>query len=694
MNIEVDFERVQLAAKAVRAELLAEREPDGHWAGQVSSSPVATAAAVSALVVAHHQDSDDVLREVAAGDGQVIQQLVQGDLSELLLESVQWLACRQNDDGGWGDCDGAESNVAATMLVQAAFRLTGIPARYADLMMRADQFVAAQGGLAGLRRQIGWDKTYLATIVANCALADMLPWRQVPTLQFEWLSVPRGWLRFQPVPSPGVMSPLVLAVGLAKLHHDPPRNPIMRLLRRGVRQRSLASLQRLQAADDSFLGSPWATAVVVMNVAGMGCQDHAIVRRGIEFLLSSVRADSSWGAATNLATIHTAMAVDSVLLEGRSTASGWNLISHDEPSVHWRAAEPSRDTTMDAGGRAARATSADDVPSHNDQCIEWLLTTQHAAASAIADDPAGGWAASDAPGAEPNTIATAGALLALNRADRAANDAQQYRVKRALRLGVNWLLELQNEDGGWPTFQRGDGALPQMSSGVDPTAQALRALAAWRQEWNADVRRDEPAPAALVKRINRATARGVEFLQSQQRGDGRFVPLWFGSEQHPDDENPVLGTAQVLAACDDLQLLSSDMAARAAAWLITAQHSGGGWGPPRVPIDYSDDRGLRSWRENETLAKFCSVEETSAAVSALLPLTATDPAAHHSVSRGLQWLANAVEEDAHRRPAIVGFYFSRIWYYDRLYPLAFAAGALSRAVAFFAPARPAATPVG
>ena len=174
MNLEVDVERLLLAHKAVRAELLAERAPGGYWAGQIGSSPVATAAAVSALVVSHHQDSDDALRETAAGGGQVIEQLVQGDLSELLLESVHWLARRQNEDGGWGDCDGAESNIAATMLVQAAFRLTGIPAKYADLMVRADQFVAAQGGVAGLRRRIGRDKTYLAPILANCALADMI----------------------------------------------------------------------------------------------------------------------------------------------------------------------------------------------------------------------------------------------------------------------------------------------------------------------------------------------------------------------------------------------------------------------------------------------------------------------------------------------------------------------------------------
>ena len=241
MNLQVDVERVLFAHKAVRAELLAERAPGGYWAGQIGSSPLATAAAVSALVVAHHQDSDDALREFDAGDGQAIEQLVQGDLSELLFESVHWLARRQNADGGWGDCDGAESNIAATLLVQAAFRLTGIPAKYADLMVRADQFVAAQGGVAGLKRRHGKDKAFFAAILANCALAGMVPWRQVPTLPFERFCLPQRWQRDIHTPAARYASPLVLAVGLAKFHHDPPRNPIMRLLRHSLRNKTLAS---------------------------------------------------------------------------------------------------------------------------------------------------------------------------------------------------------------------------------------------------------------------------------------------------------------------------------------------------------------------------------------------------------------------------------------------------------------------
>ena len=46
----------------------------------------------------------------------------------------------------------------------------------------------------------------------------------------------------------------------------------------------------------------------------------------------------------------------------------------------------------------------------------------------------------------------------------------------AARAGLGWLLDLQNHDGGWPTFCRGWGHLPFDRSGTDLTAHALRAL--------------------------------------------------------------------------------------------------------------------------------------------------------------------------------------------------------------------------
>ena len=48
--------------------------------------------------------------------------------------------------------------------------------------------------------------------------------------------------------------------------------------------------------------------------------------------------------------------------------------------------------------------------------------------------------------------------------------------REGIPAGVRWLLDLQNRDGGWPTFCRGWGKLPFDKSSPDLTAHALRAL--------------------------------------------------------------------------------------------------------------------------------------------------------------------------------------------------------------------------
>ena len=53
MNPHVDVERLIAAHDTVRNELLGERTVGGHWVGELASSPLATATAVSALVIAH-----------------------------------------------------------------------------------------------------------------------------------------------------------------------------------------------------------------------------------------------------------------------------------------------------------------------------------------------------------------------------------------------------------------------------------------------------------------------------------------------------------------------------------------------------------------------------------------------------------------------------------------------------------------
>lgn len=692
MNLQVDVEHLLFAQKTVRAELLAERADSGHWVGQLCGSPYATAAAVSALVASHHSNTTDALRRNASGDtDQATDHLVQGDLSEFLLESVNWLARHQNSDGGWGDCVGGRSNIAATLLVLAAFRLTGLPAKYHDLLLRADQYVNAHDGMQGLRRELREDRFRRAAILTACAVAGIVPWRQVPTLRFEQACLPTRWQSYVQLPLHRISLPLLLAIGRAKFHHDPPRNPLTRLWRRSVQSNAISRLEQLQAADDSFLASVSTTAFVIFGLSSIGCQDHPIVHRGVEFLLASARGDSSWSEQYSFDTTVTAHALENLAETHQAVVDGWQDTATTDDTVterHGHAEHLHEHGVNDAvhPGEAA----------YNDRCLDWLLAAQRTDGNAVTGAAAGGWASSDAYGALPNAADTGAVLLAIAAWPNRDRHPQRERMARAVRVGIAWLLDLQNDDGSWPTFNRGASGFEPDASGPDVAATVLRALGAWSREWRSESQRGRDFGASeLGDRIHSAIQRGWRYLESCQRPDGSFVPLWFGNEHRPDDINLVIGTSLVLLAAAELGRTEWDMAARAARWLVSAQHSGGGWGPPRLAVDYSttEKDGLRARKANEAMAKSSSVEETALAVRALMPWVGADPAAAKAASAGLSWLTAVVERETPPRPAVIGFYPTKIWYHDRLYPLVFTAGALASATQQLAVERPATAPV-
>jgi squalene-hopene/tetraprenyl-beta-curcumene cyclase len=60
-------------------------------------------------------------------------------------------------------------------------------------------------------------------------------------------------------------------------------------------------------------------------------------------------------------------------------------------------------------------------------------------------------------------------------------------------------------------------------------------------------------------------------------------------------------------------------------------------------------------------------------------LVSVSPQFHQSaLERGARWLVERVESGAWREPSPIGFYFAKLWYYERLYPLIFTVGALNR----------------
>ncbi|NQT37272.1 MAG: squalene--hopene cyclase, partial [Planctomycetes bacterium] len=293
--------------------------------------------------------------------------------------------------------------------------------------------------------------------------------------------------------------------------------------------------------------------------------------------------------------------------------------------------------------------------------FDWLLSCQHRQPHPFTGAAPGGWGWTDKSGAVPDADDTPGALLALAAMRDSADQRQKATLDTAAIAGIGWLLDLQNRDGGWPTFCRGWGKLPFDRSGVDLTAHALRAFFVWKNI------AQTPLVKRTVRRLDSATRRGLAFLAKHQRPDGSWVPLWFGNQDHPLEENPVYGTARVLLAYRDLGLCDSQPARSGLRWLVDHRNPDGGWG------------GKNPDAPGASAAQVSSVEETAVATEALIS-TGNDPLARAAAESGVAWLIGGVEAEMYQESSPIGFYFAKLWYYERLYPLIFTVAALGHAV--------------
>ena len=187
--------------------------------------------------------------------------------------------------------------------------------------------------------------------------------------------------------------------------------------------------------------------------------------------------------------------------------------------------------------------------------------------------------------------------------------AHRQRIQAAALAGVDWLLAVQNADGGWPTFCRGWGKLPFDRSGTDLTAHAIRALHAWHH-WFPD--RD----------IDWAIREGLDFLAARQRSDGSWHPLWFGNQYHEEEANPVYGTSRVIFAYRDLGLIESEPAQRGLVWLASHAGADGGWGAEGKAPGLRPGGTAVVGNPPSPIPSGSTAEETALAVEALL----ADPA--------------------------------------------------------------------
>lgn len=533
-----------------------------------------------------------------------------------------WLVRHRNADGGWGDTPESPSNLAATLLGQSALLLSG--GDTPDLAP-ADAWLRRAGAepnrpatlAAALRARYGGDRTFAVPILAFYALAA-----ERTGGPDCWPCVPR------------------LPVELGLLPHG-----LLRSVRLPVVSYALPALIAVGLAIHERRGGVWPIGRLRDALTGPLLRRLAELQPISGGFLEAPPLTAFVGAflsATGRAGHAVARETAGYLRSTQRADGAWAI---DADLGTWVTTQAVAALAAQPEGVAGWLDAAD-----RRALREALQARQERGPAVYTASGPGGWSWTPRPGGVPDADDSAGALLALAELGDASDPTRQAR-----RRGAGWLMGLQNADGGWPTFCRGWGHLPFDRSCADLTAHAVRALHRWRSSAGEDRRLP----------MGDSIRRGLGYLRRAQRPDGAFEPLWFGCETDPAHRNPTYGTARVAVGL--AELAAGDMLRRATDWLArTRQESGWGAGPHAPP----------------------TVEETALAVEALACSAGSGllrgprlRSADHALQRGVAALLERTDGGRTFPAAPIGLYFSKLAYAEAVYPPAFAAAALGRAVA-------------
>jgi squalene-hopene/tetraprenyl-beta-curcumene cyclase len=412
------MDKLRETYETLRERVLALRDgATGVWTGELSSSALGTALAISAL------DPCDGADQARAEAG------------------AAWLIEHVNADGGWGDTPESVSNLSTTLIAVSALqrvgeRASGVGRRaslVASTLQRAEGWITACAGsmepraiTQALGKVYGEDRTFAAPILAYLAMCgeDERAWLNVPPLPFLLALLPQGLYRFFRLQVVSYALPALIAIGLCR-HVCAARTRGRLAWGRWFAGPLLRRLVALQPEHGGFLDAIPLTAFVVLAMRHAGYGDHLVARKGLAFLRQAARRDGSWAIDSNLRTWVTSLAARAVWCgsaPAKQETAGWKL---------------------DAGG-------IDDAQ----RVAKWLVKAQLKVRHPFTGAGPGGWAWTDLPGGVPDADDTSGALLALRRLKDVGGKTD---ISGTVRGGLRWLIELQNTDGGMPTFCRGWG---------------------------------------------------------------------------------------------------------------------------------------------------------------------------------------------------------------------------------------------
>ena len=506
-----------------------------------------------------------------------------------------WLKLTMKPDGTWGDSLESPSNMTATLLTYASLYALGEAPEQTKKYL-TDKFGGYSDShiINGVLNYYGTDRTFSAPILMMCALAGVISdWEKTPQLPFELSVLPQRFFRFLQLPVVSYAIPALIAVGILRFRKG--KRNLFSPLRESFIPKSLKVLIRLQPNDGGFLEAAPLTAFVALCLTGSGLGDHSVTEKAMAFLKATVRKDGSWPIDTDLSNWVTTLCVKAL---------------------------------------------GDDL-SDKQRMTEIIRRNASAVRHPYTGAQPGGWGWSDLSGSVPDGDDTSGALVALHTLCEGVYYDE-------VTNGIRWLMDLQNRDGGMPTFCKGWGKLPFDRSSADISAHAVLAMELWKDQ----------LPEPLKRRCKESILNLLRWIVNAQSAEGSWTPLWFGDQNASDEKSPVYGTATVV----DYLSVSENPAAKMVAdkgvnYLLSAQNEDGGWG------------GAKGVASKATL--------TARALAALSShLTEDDKA----LERGVDFLYERYITGRLLEKEPIGLYFSRLWYSEELYSPTFLLYALKRLI--------------
>jgi prenyltransferase beta subunit len=574
--------------KIISQQLLAQRNERGFWDGQLSSSALGVAVSIVAF---HFSDALKYENEIK--------------------RAIQWLVRNQNADGGFGDSPESLSNISTSLLAYSALYVTKNEGQVSSPTIEALSMYLKQAGIDVQSTEMAQhvlefyqkDFTFSVPILTTCALCGIPEsdaFDRIPQLPFELALMPRKVYRLLNLNVVSYAIPALVAVGIVIFKHKK-SGRFMKFLRRRSVPKAMSLLEGILPESGGFLEAIPLTAFVVMSLVRSSFCDHVVVRKGLDFLQRTQRSDGSWPIDIDLSTWVSTLATKAY---------------RERLDEFW-----DEDSKM--------------------KLTHHLLNIQNHSIHPFNGTGAGGWGWTHYLGSVPDGDDTPGVLLTLLQ----LNSNPSIQVVQSILAGCDWLLNLQNSDGGFPTFSRGWGKLPFDQSCADLTGHALLALAEVLQKLGNDV------PPVKRFKYQRSVEKAIQYLCKHQLENGSWLPLWFGNQYQSKHQNPVYGTARVTAYLNDVlgcgwisDAFRNQLESRvhkAQAFLVSVQNADGSWG---------GDLNLNG-----------TIEETALAVSAL----SNNVDMKNVAQQGLQWID---EQSIPFEAAPIGLYFASLWYSEKMYP--------------------------